>query len=492
MFKKIIRTLTLILFSSPLILAHAVQVDIEGGGHSLTMISIKQPLGFSRVNNAHDDSPTGILIRDSKKNIDFKISAYSPLSSVVGEDNPEPFNSEVLHDEVINDVTRPGQLIRRIKIVFNNKILTSSDSPLPKGKGDYEIYIIDENDNIISDAAQVTSRNSIPVEFTGGNGSPLSMYIESDVHFSGFDTANFHDKNSPYVKNNGLFLAFTNSNFKPPKLNKAAIISPLIPYNQDGHVIRRPDHARLYTRDHTIFIDAVKLFSYNPIYKRTDIKELGIFPSVTQTLKRTFSPFFGDQYLFADKFNPPAPKSGWYDLSLHIGTMQFHRGYYNGYLPGDLSLLSDKPRFNKAPVDKEIVDLITRVNTRDNNRTFDPKALTASEFGQERFFIVSSFDADGRIKLKPIEPKNYKDKHPEFTLSLNRIADGDVVWYGSSVRWFSAGKDNRLIVRDGYLGWHDPNGKYAFLKLHDGSLATGDTAPKVGTVFVFNWAKESE
>lgn len=448
--------------------APAVEINVIKGYEGSLNLQFTTPIGFMKIRNANNNYPTGLYIKHKDSGRSFIIYP----NGNVGNSNPVGFYPS--YNTVVNDIDNPGQQVRRLKVNFPFPLRVAGRAGFPSGKNQYDVYITNANGSIISDAAQTVSEESMPVEFSGGNGEPLKIYLEFSSHFD------FKEKAISNVDK--IYLSLTSKSFSVPNIKTDIPASPLAAYDQTGHIFttfagKKPTNSYLTSDKNSLLIQAITVYDgdFEQSEYRKKYTQIGFLPRVIIT---------------NEIFNQAKPKSGWYDISLQAQNLNY-KGRRNLSLSSRY-LLNDKPIFDKTPISSEITDLITQVNTKDGNRYFEPKKLSNDVFHHQRFYIVSSYDSQGRIRLQPIESRHGNATHPAFTLHLEDIADGDIVWYGSSVRWFSAGKGNELIVRDGYLGWHDPGGKYAFLKLHNGQLAKGEAAPKVGTVFTFNWAKLSQ
>ncbi|MGB0894233.1 MAG: hypothetical protein ACPGUD_07490 [Parashewanella sp.] len=449
----------------------AIEINVQKNSKQLTALTFTAPLGFMKVRNLNDLSMTGFYIKHKSQNKDLTIYNSPSTSNAVGIFSASPLSSTILYDKVVNDIDNPGQQVRRIKVKFSNSVTTYIRNNLPQGKGQYDVFLINSNGEIISDAAETASEKSMPVEFKGGNGDPLQIFLEFSAHFD--------FRESRILDVDKIYLTLTNKNFLAPKIRNTISATPLVAYDQTGHIFstfagKKPANSYISSEKNSLFIEAITIYNGDFYYSnyRKRFTQIGFLPNVIIT---------------HDLFNSKKPKSGWYEISLQA--QDLHYLYRQNLVLKPRYLLNNTPIFDKTPIDQQITGLITQVNTRDGNRSFAPQKLASEVFHHQRFYIVSSYDSKGRIRLQPIESPHAKAPNPEFTLYLNEIADGNMVWYGSAVRWFSAGKENSLVVRDGYLGWHDPNGKYAFLRLHNGAAAIGDAAPKVGTVFAFNFAK---
>ncbi|MGB0895046.1 MAG: hypothetical protein ACPGUD_11625 [Parashewanella sp.] len=414
----------------------------------------------------------------------FRVALKSDPSKTVTFFGPN--NSNITYSNEVNNVNYSGSTVKwlKMKVHVNDLIVTNYHNVEPGSNVEVDLYMTSNGGETISSPAQRVTNSSIPVQFSGGNGSPLNMYIEADVHFKNINTKG-DKKSSPIT--NGIYLGLKSKHAQLPDLKHGVKVNPLKIYDGLGKVHSLPHNSRLYMDklSNTIYISGLQLnyFDWNNILHQKSFKEIGILPNALQTISVDY------YYQWElDNFLHKAPQTGWYEPFLYTAYRDTEQDTNDYKLPPKLKKIGSNPKIESRPVDKQLIDLITHVNKSDFNRYFDPKLL-GNNLAHERFFIVSSYDNDGRIQLKSLGNTKGADPKFSFKLTFFDFADGDRTPYGSSVRWFSSDKSGKLVLREGYLGWHDPHGKYAFLKLHNGEPARGEHAPKIGTVFSFNWAK---
>ncbi|RLV61440.1 hypothetical protein D5018_01745 [Parashewanella curva] len=437
-------------------------------------VKINKTLGFFRVNNIDTLPRYGLLLRERRSKKEIRISPYdlgAETASVSGEG--AVLGGEILYDDIVSDVFRQGQRIRRIKVDFKSFVIDTpfknrADRVDLEGSRFYDIFLIDGNQNIISGVAEEITKTSIPVEIVNIN-YKTHIYIEGETYFNDVRvrTGRIDIPDSYPVRN--FFYALKSNKVKQKK-EGTYTTNHLVSYVNDYVRPQQRSSNKIYSdpKRNSIFFQ-----TYEEI-------ELGHAPGSVYALPLGYLP---STVILGDDIFGKGLSSGWYEPSLYMSARYPYQSDF-----GTIKKQPNKPNVRVSELDREIVSLITHVNTSQGNRYFDPKPLEQPEFHKQRFYIVSKYDKEGRIELKPLNKLHGEDKTAQ-NISLKDIANGDKVWYGSSVRWFSTDLSGKLVIRDGYLGWHDPRGKYAFLKLHNGQPATGKYAPKVGTVFVFNWAK---
>ncbi|RLV59351.1 hypothetical protein D5018_12730 [Parashewanella curva] len=316
---------------------------------------------------------------------------------------------------------------------------------------------------VVSQPGVSVTENAVPVEFKGGNGSPLSVFIEGEISFKNVDLSQAVDG---YLHRLELHIT---------PLNNASNL---------------PEHAFGYLNRYIVHFDKQNKETLNNILSSMELIKggvsinLGDFDNNTSTGNQfNFAPMILEtvptqdipgQYPTSGDYNDAPPISGWYVPNLNM----YNIGYGNVQGPLNLSSEAEVNTFNTRNI--ALQDYLMS-----QGDSFQNQPIDLNVFGNDRFFMVDSIDVNGRIKLKRMD-ENANELPTYFDFS--HVADGDQVWWGSRVRWVRRPKDGRAKIYEGYFGWHSEDGSYAFLNLNDDEKSL-DTLPQKGDVIAMEFAK---
>ncbi|WP_170308256.1 hypothetical protein [Parashewanella tropica] len=470
-----------------------VQCNVSAHTAMAATLTLPKNLGFFFVNS--DVSPSDIqalYVSGTKKDSYF---------SFEGLQNNKNFT--VTYNQLVTD-QQSNQPVRRYKLkfgspqqdsnfshVFINKNLLNSANNLVQIDGRVE-YCLDHPDfkedlnaqitlqvpydydgdqildywEVSKPGVQVTD-DAIPVDFKGGNGSPLSIYIEAGVTETGINYHKALQGDSPFDSIDLTLIPNDNKSLLPDSSVRQGFIDLLPTYSKNIDIRDVPLGSAMSEIDaHAINIQTAYL--NNSTANETDFNSL---PSVLRVVDNTF---------YLNHYNAPPPTPGWYIPDVTVEK-------FNDSVGGDtfksVKSFTDVPPVisrNDSIVSNQISKLI------ELGSAFQNQVLDFDVFKQERFYIVNSVDSEGRVKLARIRSGDSATNPICFDFS--KLSNGDITWWGSRVRWLIKDENGNVKIQEGYFGWHAPDGNYAFLNLNDG-VKSLSTLPKKGDVIAFEFAK---
>ncbi|WP_133406429.1 hypothetical protein [Parashewanella tropica] len=313
------------------------------------------------------------------------------------------------------------------------------------------------------------SENAIPIDFKGGNGSPLKMYIEGGLTVTGI---NYQDevRSSLYPQTINLKLTSLGSNLGVAAFD--SVDGEVNRFNYYSNIRKLGSHAGVtnFVIDHNSLSFEMGLID-NATLQETEFNSL---PSVLETVterNNSISPAL---------YNAPTPEPGWYSPDIVVNT-RIHSSLGNKGIISSASV--DEKQTVITSNSTEISEQISKL--MEAGDAWQDELLAPEAFPFGRFYTISSIDGDGRIKLKSIEPNTSSDGNVNY-LDFSKISDGDIVWWGSLVRWFIKDDSGNEIVQQGFIGWHAPDGSYAFLNL-SGNTKSLNTLPHIGDIVAFEY-----
>ncbi|MGB0893977.1 MAG: hypothetical protein ACPGUD_06170 [Parashewanella sp.] len=305
---------------------------------------------------------------------------------------------------------------------------------------------------------QVTD-DAIPVDFKGGNGSPLSIYIESGITETGINYYKVFQKDHPFDNIDLTLTPNDNESLLPDSSVRKGDITRLLFYSKNNTIMNYDNGASYEIAPHKINLSATRIDIGTVV--DTDFNSL---PSIQQTL---------------NDYDAPAPTPGWYVPDVTVQKIN----------------AEDQPdTFVSVKSFSKIPPVIHRNDTKQSTQmeklleqgsALQNQLLRFDVFNNGRFYIVDSVDSEGRVKLKTLQPNH---EAASIYFDFSKLSNGDITWWGSRVRWLIKDEKGNDKVQEGYFGWHAQDGSYAFLNLNDG-VKSISTLPKKGDVIAFEFAK---
>ncbi|MGB0893976.1 MAG: hypothetical protein ACPGUD_06165 [Parashewanella sp.] len=472
-----------------------LQCTVRSDMPAPAILTMPRYLGFFFVNSdVKPNDISGLFVNDPKTGSYFDF---------LGLHNSSNYTVEL--NKLVTD-QQSNQQVRRYKIQFGSpqqesnfsalnskeskQLGAQSDTVQISGQVEYclthphyqedlnaEVKLItgseDEGYNQVSKPGVEVTDDAIPVDFKGGENSPLSIFIESGIKETGINYLKALEKNKSF---NEIYLTLKPSDNEPllPGISQAIGYISHLPYYTKGHAIGSYLEGTTYqVKPDSINIKVSDLNKDS--WGDTDFYTL---PTVLETQDYKIQVPQNDSV-----YGAPTPKPGWYLPDVTVRTPD------GSAAPGTfvpVKSLTQVPAAISRNDSKESIEIAELLQS---GSAFQNQFLDPGVFRDGRFYIVDSIDSDGRVKLRKIEP-NEKNAKPEY-LDFTQISNGDITWWGSRLRWLIKDETGHDKVQEGYIGWHSPDGSYAFLNLNDGTKSLA-TLPKKGDVIGFEFAKTNQ
>ncbi|MGB0895599.1 MAG: hypothetical protein ACPGUD_14480 [Parashewanella sp.] len=434
-------------------------------------ITVPKYLGFSNVNlNEPIDQISGFQFVDPQTDQHFYMR---------GMKNGQDFS--ITADDIYTNQTT-GQQMRRIKLNLNStsvsKVINGQTFPTKdsmtywattefcdaygttSNTHEFQVALI-HNDGpddikVLSEPGLAVDKNSVFVEFKGSPNTPTSIFIENGMTFSNVDLP---DSAQDYRLNLTLTPNSNSAHINPIWEFSDRLLAH---YNNEGKITSFGDLSQIRMRENEISIGVGEFDSF-----QAKDNSFSFEPMIIELVQGV------DQQgnLVKTHTGRMPPESGWYTPSLTLISKS------NVLEPIQLSAKVS------TGVDKNAKDFFPQL-LMTSGEPFQNDILDTHIFGNDRFYIVDSIDGDGRVRL--IRPDVLNSK-PEY-LDFSKIANGDITWWGSRVRWAKRQQDGSIKIYEGYIGWHSADGSRAFLNLNDG-VKSVDTLPSKGDEIAFEFAK---
>ncbi|MGB0893750.1 MAG: hypothetical protein ACPGUD_05025 [Parashewanella sp.] len=450
-----------------------VRVGFTRNADQTLTVDFPSEMGFFNVDpNTNKTGIYGLLIEDFTTHKQIKITA----DELVSAHQDGKLDADILFNQVHRKLSDPAQTTRRLKVKFHKMTFAAtSDMSVHAVPFLCRVFLLNENGDVVSGMADNVTENSIPVEFSGGNGQPLTVYIENGFKFNNVDLGLYPDRQS-------IYLNFYKYDYQANKDNDYRRYSyyghGLIEGLQGIAIYAKEGESKpVYQKDVTY--DSNFIYRAHDLYIRTP--QWSSLGHVTEA----FSPI---ALKMPQAFRWPAPVSGWYTAKL----VSANAGKYDN--DKDFQVISDKAVIQHTPFTKQARELLFQGEPLQINYISNSYV---KKYMNERFYVVSSIDPQGRIKLKKwlpyfdntsmtMSPANWK-YDPNKSFDFSKVENGDNVWWGNRVRWL-INSNGKSQVQEGYIGYHDPKGGYGFVK-PDNAAVSLNTLPKVGSLIFFENAK---
>ncbi|RLV59348.1 hypothetical protein D5018_12715 [Parashewanella curva] len=322
------------------------------------------------------------------------------------------------------------------------------------------------NATIVSKPGIQITKDAVPVEFKGGNGSPLSIFIEGGITFKDVDLTHAMTgiESKLYLKLKPL-----NSSTKFPK-NYFSYVSRLLDQHDSTNTLIGKSGISSMK-----FLPDSFLFSIGQLDRgATSGNTFSFHPSIIETVKDK-GESRGD--FNTDNYNDAPPVSGWYSPSLAV----VNSSKSGVFAPINL----DAQVTTDTYIDSSNFYPWLLMTSGDQ---FQDAPLNIDTFGNSRFFVVDSIDSNGRITLRK---ENTSSDDRSNYLDFSNIATGDKTWRGSRVRWAKRQGDGSIKIYEGYIAEHSSDGHSAILKPNDSSVTVADL-PAVHQDVAFEFAKTNQ
>ncbi|RLV59352.1 hypothetical protein D5018_12735 [Parashewanella curva] len=393
----------------------------------------------------------------------------------------ESINYSVELNKLATD-QQSGKQVRRLKLKFgspkqdNNFSNSESDTVKIKGynhfcvnnpnvqkdlKGEVKLgtKYITPHYGLISLPGVVTTDDAIPVDFKGGNGSPLSIYIEGGITETGINYSKAIPKDNPFDNIDLTLIPSNNESLLPDASYRKGEITFLPYYSQHNPIGSYSDAASYEIDSHSINLSVARIDKDTVV--DTDFNSL---PSIQQTLAGYDAP-------------PPAP--GWYVPDVTLQKMNAEN---------QPDIFESVKSFSQVPVvisSNDSKESIQMAELIEQGSVFQNQLLNPNVFDNGRFYIVDSVDSEGRVRLKKLQPND--DTTPIY-FDFSKLSDGNITKFGNLIRWLIKDEKGNDKIQEGYFAWHAPDGSYAFLNLYSGGKSLS-TLPKKDDVIAFEFAK---